>query len=204
VTPAESELTGRIERAASMLGLPPVRVAEWAARDAAENYRENAKREAARQQAIEAGEDAAWAHRHANRELGLPEDMPLAERLALLNPQGDEPTRDRRAEYGSPGNPAEFASVGGALVAVGRQAGDGAQRSSLGRARDAELLRAIKANSADPFMRSEVARFRARRKVAERALAERAGLPPAGRRESGTGWPAAELTRQTATGFRIY
>ena len=127
--------------------------------------------------------------------------MPLAERLALLNPQGDEPSRDRRAEYGSSSNPAEFASVAGGLVAVGRRPADGAQRSSLGRARDAELLRAARANNDDPFMRSQIAGLHSRQKMAVRAQAERAAVPvPAGRRESGTGWPARVRDRLAGGG----
>jgi len=90
------------------------------------------------------------------------------------------------------------------LVAVGRQAKDGAQRSSLGRARDANLARQVRALDADPFMRTEIARPHARRKVAQRVAAERAAAPaPAGRRESGTGWPG-ELTRQPPGEFRVY
>ena len=53
-------------------------------------------------------------------------------------------------------------------------------------------------------VRPEIARFRAKRKVAARVAAENVAAEnvAAERRESGTGWP--ELTRQTAAGFRVY
>jgi len=60
--------------------------------------------------------------------------------------------------------------------------------------------RRVRALNDDKFMKSEIARSHSRRRVAARVVAERAAAraaapAPAGRRESGTGWP--ELTRNS-------
>lgn len=193
---AERNMVAEVERISSMLGLPEIAVARMLDSEAREAVAEDARREAERQAAIERGQDAVWAHQHANLELGLPAGTSMAERLALMNPLSDEPSRDRRAPYGSASNPAFLLSTPDGPVDIGYQAQQ-AQRS-FGQEHDDALAARARELAADPFMRLEVARLKSRR-VREARRGAEAAQRPAERRETGTGEP--ELTRTTADAF---
>ncbi len=198
---AERARAAEIQRQSDMLGLPPYKIASWLAAEQSGIAAEERQRQAERAAAVERAEQAAWIHQRENLELGLPPGATMAERLAGLNPLGDEPSRNPAAPLGSADRPARFVSTaGGGMTAVNGYSGGAAQRSFTGSA-DAALAARARELASDPFMRLEIARYRSRRKVAARAAAERAAAASRTRQESGTGWPQDELTRVTAGAF---
>jgi hypothetical protein len=195
---ARREMLGEVQRMSALLGLPDAVCARMLDSEAREAVQEGRKREAERQAAIERGQDAAWAHMHANAEMGLPADTPMAERLALMNPHSDdEVTRDPRAPYGSASNPAFFVNTSSGPVDIGYQAQrarESAQRSFSESVDDALIARAHE-QSRDAYMVIQRSQLQSRRKHAEMARHEAAlaASAPAARVSSGTGWP--ELSR---------
>lgn len=189
----ERHMLSEVERVSNLLGLPEVRVAQMLGSEAQEIAREDRRREAQREAAVEAAQDAAWAHRHANVEMGLPADTSMAERLAMLYPDGAEPSRDPRAPYGSAANPAFLVSTAdGGVIDVGYRAQQSAQRS-FSQAHDDALLARARELASDSFMAIQRSQYRSRRARA----AERAAVPAAagtrggqaGYEASGLGWP---------------
>lgn len=197
----EKAMLNTIDAQAGMLGLAPITVARMLVADARWIAQEDRDREVRRQAAVERGEAAAWAHQHANADLGLPADTPMSERLALLNPHVEDVVRDPAAPYGSAANPAFFVTAGdGTPLDIGFQAQQqraSAQRSYSETVDDALIARA-KAQCSDSYMLIQRSQAQSRRKHAEAArheaaLATAAAQRGSERRASGTGWP--ELSR---------
>ena len=192
---AEKHVADEIVRVSEMMGLPAVRVAEWYGSEAKEAAREASRQEAERRAAAEQAETAAWAHQHANLELGLPPDTSAAERMALMNPLGDEPSRRADAPLGSYDRPSRFVTTsGGGLVDIDYQAAQAragsARRSFTESVEDAQVAR-HREHTHDGFMLAQRSQYRSRRKAQEAQRA--AAAPAAARHSTGLGWP--ELSR---------
>jgi len=195
VNRAEKHVADEIVRVSEMMGLPAVRVAEMLGSEAKEIVREERRREIERQAAVEAHEAGAWAHQHANIDAGLPAGTTMAERLRLLSPQSDQPSRRADAPLGSYDRPSRFVTTsGGGLVDIDYQAAQAragsARRSFTESVEDAQVAR-HREHTHDGFMLAQRSQYRSRRKAQEAQRA--AAAPAAARHSTGLGWP--ELSR---------